>query len=116
MALNLISIVLTLIACIIGAFGALYLKKSSQKFSFNIRLIMKNKSLIKGISLYIIATVFYVFALREGHLSVLYPMVSLTYIFIIMLSVKKLHEPLNKFKIIGTSLIIIGIILIGLGS
>ena len=116
MALNLISIILTIIASFIGSFGALYLKKSSQKFSFNLKLILSNSNLLKGISLYVVATVLYILALRKGHLSVLYPMVSITYIFITILSVKELHEPINKYKIIGMSCIIVGIILIGIGS
>jgi len=55
-------------------------------------------------------------ALRGGDLSVLYPFVSLSYIWVMLLSIKMLGEKMTKLKWLGILLIISGVSLIGLGS
>ena len=77
--------------------------------------IIKNKHLIGGVLLYGVATVAYIFALRGGELSILYPLVSLTYVFTIIFSQRVLGEKMNKYKWIGMILILIGVSLIGIG-
>ena len=52
-------------------------------------------------------------ALKFGDLSKLYPFVSLTFIWVMILSVLALGEKLNSFKISAVILVISGIILIG---
>ncbi len=107
---------LVLIACVIGAFGAIFLKKASDKISFNLKSIIYNKYLISGVSFYGLSTIFFIPALKGGELSVLYPFVAIVYIWVSLLSVKMLNEKMNKFKWIGILLIIIGVTFIGLGS
>ena len=67
-------------------------------------------------SLYIIAIFIFVFALKGGELTVLYPLSSLGYIWASLSSVKFLGERMSAFKWTGIFLIIIGITLIGIGS
>ena len=110
------SIGLVVIASIIGAFGALFLKKSSEKFRLSITGILKNKNLIEGVFFYGLATVLFIPALKGGDLSVLYPLVSLTYVWISILSVIYLNESFNNKKFLGMALIMLGVSLIGVGS
>ncbi len=107
---------LVFIATIIGAFGSLLLKFGSEHFVLNIKKILTNYKLIFGLLLYVFASVLFIFALSGGELSVLYPETSLSYIWISLLSIKFLKEKMNKFKWLGISSIIVGVILIGLGS
>ncbi|MFC2163231.1 EamA family transporter [Candidatus Altiarchaeota archaeon] len=103
-------------AMIIGGFGSIYLKKGANKMKLSLEGTIKNKTLATGISLYIISSVFYTISLRGGHLSILYPLVSLSYVFICFLSIKMLAERMNRWKWMGIACILVGVTLIGLGS
>ncbi len=107
----LLSFLLVFLASILGAFGALYLKKASSKFRISLSQI-KNINLIIGLFFYGFSTLIFLFALKFGELSIIYPLVSLTYVWVVLLSYFKLHESLNKFKIIGILLIVLGVSLI----
>jgi undecaprenyl phosphate-alpha-L-ara4N flippase subunit ArnE len=108
----LIGMVLAVIASLFGGVGSLFLKKGSGKFRLNIKAILKNKNLIIGVVCFGIATLLFIPALRFGELNVLYPIISLTYVWAIFLSKKYLKEKINVFKWTGIIFIILGIILI----
>lgn len=116
MATQLWAIGLVISATIIGAFGPILLKKASAKSLSSLKLLTTNYHLFGGVALYGISTILFIPALRGGDLSVLYPFVALTYIWVSLLSVKFLGEKMNKLKWIGITLIIIGVSLIGVGS
>ena len=108
----LIPILVIIIATLIGSVGALFLKKSADKFSFNFKGIIKNKNLIIGILLYGLSSIFFIATLKFGPLSVLYPVVATVYIWVALLSVKFLNEKMNLLKWLGIIFIIFGVILI----
>jgi drug/metabolite transporter (DMT)-like permease len=110
------SILLVAIGCVIGAYGAILLKKGADRLRPGLKSLIRNTDLISGLGLYGFSTIFYLIALRGGELSILYPMVSVVYIFTAILSKLILKEELNSHKLIGISLIIIGVILIGVGK
>ena len=113
---TLIAVILVVVAGIIGAFGALYFKKGSVTIHRNIISFLTNKYLYLGASLYVISTIFFVPALKFGDLSLVYPLTSLTYVWVTLLSSKFLGEKINKYKIVGIILILAGIASIGIGS
>tara|TARA_Y100000310_G_scaffold337830_1_gene425909 strand:- start:622 stop:969 length:348 start_codon:yes stop_codon:yes gene_type:complete len=106
---------LVLLASFLGSFGPIMLKKSSSK-SFKIKDILKNYYLIFGLLFYALGTVLFVPALKGGELSVLYPLVATTYIWVSLWSMKFLKEKMNKQKWIGVLLVVIGVVFIGLGA
>jgi uncharacterized membrane protein len=112
---ELIAIIMAVVSTFIGAFGSLMLKKGSVNFTRNIKLFFTNYVLFTGIFFYAIASIIFVIALQWADLSVLYPIASLTYIWVSFISMKFLNEKMNKFKWIGNLLIILGVILIGIG-
>ena len=116
MTTQLWSIGLVILATLIGAFGPILLKKASAKSLSRISSLMTNYNLFGGVGLYAIGTILFIPALKGGDLSVLYPFVALTYIWVSLLSVKFLGEKMNKFKWAGIALIIIGVTFIGIGS
>ena len=63
--------------------------------------------------LYAVSTVLLVLALRDGELSVLYPIISMTYVWVLLLSVLIFNESLNLFKILGISVIVFGVSFLG---
>lgn len=78
--------------------------------------IITNLPLMAGYCLYGINTVLLVMALRQGHLSVLYPVIALTYVWVTILSPMFFVDHLNPFKVTGVALIVAGVSLIGVGS
>ena len=106
---------LVLSACFIGSFGPIMLKKASGK-SFKPKDILKNYYLIGGLIFYALGTILFIPALKGGELSVLYPLVAITYIWVSLWSIKFLKEKMNKQKWLGVLLVIIGVIFIGLGA
>ena len=113
MAIELELVMLVIFATLIGSVGSLYLKKASNQFNFSFKGIF-NFKLIFGIFMYFLATIIFIVALRKGNLNVLYPITSLSYIWVALLSVKFLKEKMNSFKIGGVFLIILGVIAITL--
>ncbi len=101
---------------VVGSFGAIYLKKGSPKFNLNPFQQIKNKELILGCFLYGLATLIFIPTLKYGELSVLYPAVSTSYVFISILSVILLKEKMNTLKWTGIALIMLGVVFIGLAS
>jgi uncharacterized membrane protein len=110
------AIIMVLIATILGSFGPLFLKKSSLKFNISIKGIFGNRNLIIGLFFYAIGTIIFIPALKGGELSVLYPLVALTYILVSFLSIKFLGEKMNSLKWFGILLILTGVTLIGLSA
>ena len=116
MATPLSSIGLVLLASFIGSYGAVMLKKVSAHIRQCIRHPFKNPQLIISLFFYGIGTVLFIIALRSGELSVLYPLVATTYIWISFLSIKILKEKMNFHKWLGIGIIILGVSFIGFGS
>ena len=109
-----ISVLLILVGSVIGSYGTLIVKKGTNQHTF--RSLLTSWQLWFGLFLYAVSVIFYVFVLRVEELSVVYPLVSMSYIWTTLFSVKYLDENMNQWKWIGLSGIILGIVLIGIGS
>ena len=107
---------LVILAALVGAFGPILLKKAAPKFKFSIRSLMTNYYLMGGIAFYGIGTILFIPSLKGGELSTLYPIVSTTYIWVSLLSVKFLKEKMTRLRWLGILLIIAGVSFIGFGS
>lgn len=116
MATTLLSVILVVLATGIGAFGALALKYGANKMTRKDKWSFLNKTLITGVFLYGLSSIFFLTGLKDGDLSVLYPITSLSYIWISLLSIKMLHEKMNFYKWLGIAAILAGVVLIGIGS
>ncbi|MBW2992357.1 EamA family transporter [Candidatus Woesearchaeota archaeon] len=107
---------LVVLAVVVGSFGPIFLKKSSKTFSLNPFKMIKNYNLIFGVSFYAFGTICFIPALKGGDLSLLYPLVSLGYVFVAFYSRWMLKERINFYKWTGILAILIGVSLIGIGS
>jgi uncharacterized membrane protein len=116
MATQLWAISLVILATFVGAFGPILLKRASTKKLSRISSLVRNYNLFGGVSLYALGTLLFIPALKGGDLSILYPFVSLSYIWVSLLSVRFLGEKMNSYKWAGIMLIILGVTLIGIGS
>jgi multidrug transporter EmrE-like cation transporter len=109
------SMVMVFLAGIVGSFGAVFLKLGAMRLNKSV-LSFVNSRLILGVALYLGSTVIYLSALKGGELSVLYPMVSLGYIWTLLWSKLFFNEDITRYKFAGLGLIVVGVVLVGLGS
>jgi drug/metabolite transporter (DMT)-like permease len=72
--------------------------------------------LLLGFTLYGGSTVLLVLALRHGHLSLLYPVISLTFVWVTILSVMIFHDSMNGQKLAGITIIVGGVAILGKGG
>ena len=78
--------------------------------------MLTNPMLFTGYALYGINTILLAVALRESELSLLYPIIALTFVWVAILSVLLLHESLNPYKLAGITTIVIGVGILGRGK
>ena len=109
------SMLLVFCASVVGSFGAVFLKLGAMRLNKNL-LSFVNSRLILGVSLYLGSSAIYAMGLRGGDLSVLYPMVSLGYIWTLLWSKLFFNEALTRYKVAGLGLILLGVFFVGLGS
>ena len=109
------SMLLVLGASVIGSFGAVFLKFGAARTTRN-PLSFLNLHLALGVALYLGSSVFYFLGIRGGQLSILYPLVSLGYIWTLIWARIFFKESLTRQKLIGLGLILVGVVLVGMGA
>jgi drug/metabolite transporter (DMT)-like permease len=109
------SMLLVFVASVVGSFGAVFLKLGAGKITGSV-LSFINVRLGLGVILYLASSVFYAWGVRGGDLSILYPMVSLGYIWTLLWARIFFKEPFTRNKFIGLALIFGGVFLVGLGA
>lgn len=75
--------------------------------------LFTNLPLLAGYALYGLSTVLLVLALREGELSLLYPVIALTYVWVTVLSFVIFHDRMNPYKLTGIVIIVVGVAVLG---
>lgn len=90
---------------VVAAVGMLFFKLAAK------RQKLLSPQFIAGSLLFVFGTVLMILALQKEELSLLFPITSLTYIWVMPLSRKFLDEKINKWKILSVVFISIGIIL-----
>lgn len=81
-----------------------------------LRALLGNWQLLLGYSLHACNAFLLILALRDGELSMLYPIIALTYVWVNLLSMYFFHEHLNFWKCTGIALVIGGVALLGKAS
>lgn len=121
------SFCLICIAIALGGFGQVFLKMGLPPGSIagghglvgtfvGILVAMTNVKVLAGLSLYIISTFFWLMAVSRVRLSVAYPLISMSYPLVVVLSATLLHEHVRWiYAIIGLAAISAGVSFIGLG-
>jgi len=112
----LVSILYVLLAAFIGSFGAVFLKAGSSLLHRDLRSIIANWRLALGVALFLLSSYFFVLAMRQGELSILYPMNAFAYVWVMLWSHVFFKEPITRRKITGLFLILIGIFVLNLGN
>ncbi len=118
-------ILLVLLAEVCTGIGQICFKKNVNNLSGNssrssdTTLLFFRKLLVKpmlwaGIVSMVLGLTFWISALSIGDLSVVYPLGSIQYVFVLFASHFFLGETIDRTKLIGTALVILGIVFITL--
>ena len=99
-------------AAFIGSFAAVFLKGGADRLHRHVSSIWTNWRLAAGVSLFVLSSLLYLKGLKNGELTILYPMVSFGYIWTLLWSKLFFQEPITKNKFAGLALIILGIVLL----
>lgn len=104
--------VLLLIMTLLGSVASLFLKRASG--SGGVMEMLTDTDLYIGAFLYLTASVLNIIVLRHLDYSIVLPLTSVTYIWTMLLSYRILKERIEKKKVIGVLLIIIGAVCVSL--
>jgi multidrug transporter EmrE-like cation transporter len=113
---------MVLVCTILGAAAQVLIKKGTAALGEHPSMvetaigIFTNRLLFEGYALLGLSTVLLVLALRQGELSLLYPVITLTYVWVTVLSMWIFHDSMNAYKIAGVSTIIAGVAVLGRAS
>jgi drug/metabolite transporter (DMT)-like permease len=108
--------VLLLFCTFIMATGQLLLKNGMSKFSFSLPGTIYNLPLICGFLIYGAMAVAFLFILKNMELSIAYPIIGLSFVWVALLSLQFLSETITMLQWLGIASVIAGVSLIGGGT
>jgi uncharacterized membrane protein len=109
------SIMLVIICTILTSTGQILFKYSTSNLG-SIHSIITNIPLLAGFIFYGLGAIVLILALREGELSILYPFIALSFVWVALLSIQLFGEHVSLINWLGIVGIIFGVSLIGYGS
>ncbi|MBV9508071.1 MAG: cation/cationic drug transporter [Acidobacteriia bacterium] len=110
------SIGLVFCCTILGAAAQILLKTGANQLTHpSLLAVFSNLPLFSGLALYGVSTVLLVLALRDGELSMLYPVIALTYVWVTALSLVIFHDRVSPGKLAGIAIIVLGVGVLGRG-
>jgi multidrug transporter EmrE-like cation transporter len=108
------SIGLVFLCTLFGVASQYLIKTSANALStITLQSLMSNWHLWLALVLYGISTGLLVLALRDGELSLLYPVISLTYVWVTLMSFFVFNESIGVQKVLGIGIICLGVALLG---
>jgi len=114
------SLILVSLCTILGAAAQILMKKGADPSIHGmiptVIRIFTNLNMFSGYALYGISAILLVLALRKGQLSMLYPVIALTFVWVAILSVIIFHETLSLMRIAGITTVVLGVALLGFGD
>ncbi len=116
MATKLWAALLILFTTLLTSSAQILYKFGIPSLKFNLMSIITNYYLIGGLLLYGIGAILMIISFRGGEVSVLYPIIATSYIWVSILSLYFLGETMNIFRWTGVFIIVAGIVSISYGS
>lgn len=107
-----LAILMVLGCSVLAAIGQIFLKIGSSSVNSSLLSWLTNTRLILGIGLYAVSTIIFVLALKLADVSILYPVIAASYIWVAILASIFLGESFSAMRWVGLVLIIGGIVLV----
>ena len=101
-------IALVLFCGFLGAVAQIFFKFAAKDLRLSFSVLL-NWRLLLGMGLYLVAMVLFLYALRFGEVSRLYPLIASSYIWIAILAAILLRERVTPLTIAGILCIVLGI-------
>ena len=108
-----IAIILILFTTLLTSAAQLLYKFGASGLNLSFAGIVYNKFFILGTLIYFIAGALAFLSFRNGEVTVIYPILATSYVWVAIFSVYLLGEKVNLFKIMGILTIVGGVSLIG---
>lgn len=112
---NIWIIALVLFCAFLASIGQVLFKMGSETFEFSISSIIKNYKFILGAAFYGTSALLFVYSLKHAELSLLYPIIATSYIWVLFLSNFFFNEAITAAKLTGVFLIVSGVAFITMG-
>lgn len=111
------SILLVVLCTVIGAAAQILMRfGAAELHGSTLADLLTNWALLAGYACLAANTGLLILALRSGELSVLYPIIALTYVWVTILSPMFFGDTVNLYKLTGVAFIVVGVSFIGVGS
>jgi len=110
------SIALVALCTVLGAAAQILIKTGASALQgAGVVAMLTNVHILAGYSLYGLFMAVLILALRDGELSILYPVISLTFVWVTVLSAIFFQETLTMTKLVGVATIVAGVAFLGMG-
>ncbi len=111
--------ILAIVSILLGAVGQFTLKLAAGELNtgngiWSLGLSMLSLKMMLAVTCFVTSMLMWIFVLKKMELSIAYPMVSLGYVFVMLLSFYFLHENIYLTKVLGTGLIVSGVIVLNI--
>ncbi|MGB9732693.1 MAG: hypothetical protein ACP5P2_01225 [Candidatus Micrarchaeia archaeon] len=106
---------ITVFAAFLASLAQYLFKTNLPRFKASISGILeifKNKRILLGVLIYFVSLPIYLFALRNGDLSFVYPTFATSFIFVLLLSKFGIGEDISPIRLFGVLLVVVGIAII----
>tara|TARA_Y100000310_G_C20689917_1_gene821562 strand:- start:1270 stop:1644 length:375 start_codon:yes stop_codon:yes gene_type:complete len=110
------AILLMLVTTLFTSVAQVLYKIGAASLSFSVSGILFNYYLIGGLALYGVGAVIMIVAFRSADVSLLYPVIATSYIWVSLLSLWLFNETVSVLHWLGIAVIIMGVMFVGFGS
>ena len=110
------AVYLMILCTLLTSTAQIFYKKAAPKLAFSLVALLTNYYLIIGMVIYVIGAFLMITAFKGGEVTVLYPIIATSYVWVSIFSIFFLGEVMNTLKWIGIVTLIAGIILVGFGG
>ena len=111
-----LAIVAMFLVTLLTSSAQLLYKLGISNLSFSVMSIITNWQILFGLVLYAIGAVIMIKALKYGDVSMLYPIIATSYIWVSIGSSVFFDEVMNAWKLFGVFVIMLGVTIISYGS
>jgi drug/metabolite transporter (DMT)-like permease len=111
-----LSIFLIILSTFVTTSALFFMKKGAAKLTPSLVALLANHSLIVGLGLYGLGAMTMIVALKYGDLGMVYPFLSLSFIWVAIISVVLLGEVINPLNWVGIIAIVTGVVFMGVGG
>jgi len=112
------ALVMIVIFTFMAAIGQTFMKSGSARLAHevNLQILLADTPLWIGLIVYCCGAALVVLALRHGELNVLYPIISLSNVWVAIFAVTMFHESMTVVRALGILTIVAGVAILGRGA